>query len=100
MEENRFKIGDYVKLPAGTYVWCIDLQRTISFERDEVFKITHTTLPKSDGYFAKLQLVLFNCPGCIPGIDDNHRGEISVSGKVLEKWELPKPQFIDFHYKK
>lgn len=89
MEPHSFKIGDYAKLPANTYVWCVDLQRTISFEKDEIFKITHKTLPESDGYFAKLQLVLFNIPGYIPGIDDNHMGEISVSGKNLIKWTLP-----------
>jgi hypothetical protein len=98
MEKNRFKIGDYVKLPAGTYVWCVDLQRSIAFEKDEIFKLTHGSLPESDCYFAKLQLVLFNCPGCIPGIGDNHRGEVSIAGKDVTKWELPEPQLLNFYY--
>lgn len=99
MGKNRFKIGDYAKLLAGTFVWCVDLQRAISFEKDEIFKITHGSLPEDDCYFAKLQLVLFNCPGFIPGIMDNHRGEISVSGKDLIPWKLPEPQFFQVVYK-
>lgn len=90
--EHQFKVGDYATLLAGKYVWCVELQRNIAFEKDEVFKITHTTNSEND-YFARLQLILFNLPGHIPSIDDNGRGEIHVLGKDLIPYTLPGPNF-------
>lgn len=98
-KKPKYKVGDYVKLPKGTYVWCVSLQGKIAFDTDEVFEITHTCVPNIDCYFAKRMMVLFEHAG-IPGITVKAPlCEISLSDKMVTPYKLPEPNILDFKFK-
>lgn len=94
------KIDELRLIPAGTHVWSIPLQATVSFKEDMVVKITNTIYGDDKSFFGKIQIILFNIPGCIPGITDKANGEIGpISIDETEPYEMPKSQLIDFKYK-
>ena len=90
------EIGSYRLIPAETEVWSIDLQHTVKFVKDIVVKIYHTAYNNDEYASGKIQLVLFNHPGAIPGIDDT-RNEIDFTFSESQPWKLPEPQ-LDFTY--
>lgn len=97
---KRPKVGKYRLIPKGTVVWSIGLQLNIQLVTDEVVKITNTVYCHDDYFYGTLQLVLFNCPGMIPGVLDKHNGDVGLLHSNTRPWKLPKPQFLDFKYNK
>lgn len=90
------KVGKYRMIPAGTRVWSIALQEHVVFENDIPVKITNTIYNDNDYVYGTLQLLLF--PHTIPGVINKANGEVGFLLKDTIKWEIPKPQFLDFSY--
>jgi len=96
----KIKIGDYRLLKAGTPVWLIAVQETVRFEKDVIVEVAHTVPDDAKSFEGKLKMLLYNIPGCVPGLVDKANGDVgSVPIDKTEPYEVPEPQFIEFKYK-
>lgn len=94
------KAGNLFILPANSNVWSTSHQANISFEKEEIIKITARYCGNGEFCFAELQQLLFNIPGQIPTLIRKGSGEISLDVKDLKIYEVPKPHFIEMIYGK
>jgi len=51
------EIGTLLNVPKGTYVWCINLQEQISFEKDKIVKVTNRIIGSSDYLYGIIQQI-------------------------------------------
>ena len=82
------KIGELRLIPKGTKVFSIILQENVVFDRDVVVKVDARIIGEKNFFFGKMQLILFNFPGAIPGIVDKAHGDLSLDIRNTKPYTL------------
>jgi len=90
--QTKNKIGELRFIFAGTKVWSICNQCTISFDEDKIIKIKHTGYPSNIIFVEPMQL-LFNLPGHIPTLIGRGTDEWSLNYSDTLPYTIPEPNF-------
>lgn len=95
---RKLEFGSYATFPANTPIWSIDLQETVQIDKELIVQIGASCLPKCEDYFVTKMILLFNLPGCIPGLVETKNEFGPVNEKYLTPYTVPGPLFFDFKY--
>lgn len=84
----KYKIGDLVSVKAGVYIWSIDLQANVAFEKETIYKATNTSAVSGNVCFGKRCEILFNCPGMFPVLMET-KNEFSIHPGIVSPYTMP-----------
>lgn len=91
---SKYKIGDLVSVEAGTRLWSIQLQANVSFDKVTIYKITHRNAFTKEPCFGKRCEILFNAPGCIPGLMETIQ-EFGIHPSIIKPYTIPTYQALE-----